>query len=87
MAALGRLEWASPKAQCSFLFIQNYSNIFELIRSKERLSVLESFPIKYRIEGFEERNNFTYRNFSRFEIDLELKLDVFPNMNPRKLDT
>jgi hypothetical protein len=55
-----------PKAQCSFLFLQNYSNGFELIRSKDRISVLENFQIKYGIEWFEERNNFPYRNFSEW---------------------
>jgi hypothetical protein len=73
MAAMGRLEWASPKAQCSFLFIQNYSNGFELIRSKGRLPLLENFKKKFGIEGFEERNNFSYRNFSQFRINFELK--------------
>jgi hypothetical protein len=61
--------------------------MFELIQSKDRLSMLENFQIKYGIEGFEERNNFPHGNFSRFRMDLELKLDDFPNLNPRKLDT
>jgi hypothetical protein len=86
-AGTGRLAWAGLKAHSNFLFIQNYLNEFELIQSKDRLSVLENFQIKYRIEGFEERNNFTYRNFSRFKMNLKLKLDVFPNLNLRKLDT
>jgi hypothetical protein len=28
---------------------------------------------KIGIEGFEERNNFSYRNFSQFRINFELK--------------
>jgi hypothetical protein len=27
--------------------------------------------IKYRFEGFDERNNFLHRNFSRFEMDFK----------------
>jgi hypothetical protein len=61
--------------------------VFELIWPKVRLFLLENFQIKYGIEGLEERNNFPHRNFSRFGMDLELKLDAFPNLNPRKLDT
>jgi hypothetical protein len=33
--------------------------------------VLESFQIKYGIEGIEERNNFIHRNFFRFDVDFE----------------
>jgi hypothetical protein len=52
------------------LSIQIYSN---LIRSKSDLSELEQFEIKYDFEGFDERNNFPYRNFLRFTMDFELK--------------
>jgi hypothetical protein len=31
------------------------------------------FEIKYGFEGIDERNNFPYRNFSRFETEFELK--------------
>jgi hypothetical protein len=73
MAAMGWLEWTGPKAQCGFLFIQNYSNEFELIWSKGRHPLLEIFQIKYGIEWFEERNNFPYRNYFRFGIEFEIK--------------
>jgi hypothetical protein len=36
--------------------------------------LLEKFKIKYGYEGFEDRNNFLHRNFSRFEMDFELKI-------------
>jgi hypothetical protein len=36
--------------------------------------MLEKIEIKYSFEGFEERNNFIYRNFLIFEVDFELKL-------------
>jgi hypothetical protein len=36
--------------------------------------LLDKFKIKYGYEGFEDRNNFLHRNFSRFEMDFELKI-------------
>jgi hypothetical protein len=54
-----------------FLFFQNYSNEFQLIWSEDRLPVLENFQVKYRFEGFEERNNFLHRNFFRFKLYFE----------------
>jgi predicted peptidase len=68
-AGMGWLAWAGPKAQCSFLFIQNYSNIFELIRSKDRLHVLEKIQIKHGLVENEIRNNSPYWNFSKFGIE------------------
>jgi hypothetical protein len=44
-----------------------------LIRSKIDLNKLENFEIKYVAIGFELRNNFPYSNFSRFEMEFELK--------------
>jgi hypothetical protein len=40
---------------------------------KQGLPGIENFEIKYGCEGFDERNNFFYRNFSRFEMEFELK--------------
>jgi hypothetical protein len=42
-------------------------------RSKGCLPILEKLEIKYGWKKFEIRNNFTYRNFSRFEKEFELK--------------
>jgi hypothetical protein len=39
--------------------------------SKTGLIQLEKFEIKYRIEGFEERNNFLHRIFFIFEFNFE----------------
>jgi hypothetical protein len=50
--------------------IQTCSN---LIRFKQDLPELENLEIKYGFEGFDERNNFAYRNFLRFEMYFELK--------------
>jgi hypothetical protein len=36
--------------------------------------MLEKFKINYGFEGFEIMNNFPYRNFLRFKMDLELKI-------------
>jgi hypothetical protein len=36
--------------------------------------LVKKFQIKYAFEGFEERNNFTYWNFSKFMIEIELKI-------------
>jgi hypothetical protein len=56
----------------SYLFKKN-SNEFELIRSNDRLPVLENFQIKYGIVENEIRNNFPYWNVSKFRIEFELK--------------
>jgi hypothetical protein len=42
-------------------------------QSKNNLPALFFFEIKYSREGFEERRNYPYRNFLRFEMDFELK--------------
>jgi hypothetical protein len=44
-----------------------------LFSSKKDTPELENFEIKYVFEGFDEGNNLTPRNFSRFEIDFKLK--------------
>jgi hypothetical protein len=41
--------------------------------TKKDLSALENFEIKYGCEGFEERNSFLHRNFSRFRMDFKWK--------------
>jgi hypothetical protein len=51
--------------------IQIHSN---LIRSKKNLLELEKIKIKYGCEGFDVRNNFTYSNSFRFEMDFKLKV-------------
>jgi hypothetical protein len=38
-----------------------------LVQTEISLPELEKFEIKYGCEGFDERNNFPYRNFPRFE--------------------
>jgi hypothetical protein len=35
--------------------------------------VLKNFEMKYGFDGLDERNNFPYRNISRFEMKFESK--------------
>jgi hypothetical protein len=51
--------------------IQIYSNPSKFAQSKRDFPCLRKFEIKYGFEGFEERNNFLYRNFFRFIVDFE----------------
>jgi hypothetical protein len=44
-----------------------------LIQTKTDTPVLQKFGIKYVWKLFEIRNNFPYSNFSRFEMEFELK--------------
>jgi hypothetical protein len=41
--------------------------------SKWCLPFVKKFEINYGFEGFEIRNKFPYRNFLRFEVEIELK--------------
>jgi hypothetical protein len=52
------------------LIFQIYSN---LIRSKQDLPELGKFEIKYKWKVFEIWNNFSYRDFLRFEMEFEEK--------------
>jgi hypothetical protein len=57
--------------------IKSISNGFKFAlnfdRSKRCFSLLQKFQIKYIWKELEIRNNLSYRNFSRFEIEFELK--------------
>jgi hypothetical protein len=53
-----------------FKLVQKCSN---LIRPKTDLLKLQKFELKYSFEGFDERNNFIHRNFSRLEMYFILK--------------
>jgi hypothetical protein len=58
--------------------IKSISNGFKFAsnfdRSERCLPLLQKFQIKNVWEEIEIRNNFSYRNFSRFEIEFELKI-------------
>jgi hypothetical protein len=47
------------------------SNCSNLNWSKKDLLEPENFEIKYGFEGFDETNNFSYRNSFRFGADFE----------------
>jgi hypothetical protein len=54
---------------------QTHSNF---IRSKQDLPKLKNFEIEYGCQGFDVRNNFSYRNFLIFETGCEPKIrEVF----------
>jgi hypothetical protein len=40
-------------------------------------SQTQTIQVKYGFEGFEIRNNFTYRNFLIFKIEFELKIKKY----------
>jgi hypothetical protein len=61
-------------AQRKIYFFQKLFNIFELIRSKGDVPVIQNFQIKYGFEYFEIWNNFPYWNFSKFGLEFELKI-------------
>jgi hypothetical protein len=44
-----------------------------LIRSKMYLLKFKKIEVKYGCEGFDERNNFHYRNFSKFKREIGIK--------------
>jgi hypothetical protein len=43
-------------------------------QAKKNLFVIQQFEIKYGFKDFDERNNFPYRNFFRFEMDFKIKI-------------
>jgi hypothetical protein len=45
----------------------------KLILSKIDFSELENVKIKYDYEGFDVRNNFSYRNLFKLKMDFELQ--------------
>jgi hypothetical protein len=51
--------------------IQTRSNF---IQFKKDILEFENFEIKYGRKGFDEGNNFSDRNFSRFEREFELHI-------------
>jgi hypothetical protein len=62
--------------QCSsneFKHFKFDSNVPKRIGSKQDLSGLKKFKIKYGWQIFEIRNNFDYINFLRIRMDFELK--------------
>jgi hypothetical protein len=66
-------KWVGPEGTGGFLI---YSNKFQLARNVLLMggpTRLQKFQIKYVRKEIEIRNNFSYRNVSRFEMEFELK--------------
>jgi hypothetical protein len=55
-----------------FKWFQTISKLFKFHLIQKGPSQLKKFEIKYGFEGFDERNNFSYKNVLRFEVDFEL---------------
>jgi hypothetical protein len=65
---------APASKEIIFFIFDSFSNEFKLILIQKQFSELENFEIKYGCEEFEIRNNFTYRNFPKLEIEFKLKI-------------
>jgi hypothetical protein len=75
----GPLLWARPATKSSnFLYSSWFSTDLNFYRPIGGLPKLEKFQIKYGFEVFEIKNNFSYKNFSRFEKNVELKFEEAP---------
>jgi hypothetical protein len=75
---------AGAQFKLSFKPIQKYSNSLNEIQIppnfdwfKRYIPALKKFEIKYGWKEFELRINFPYRNFSRFEMEFEVKFREF----------
>jgi hypothetical protein len=69
LAGVAGPKWKVVLCNDSKIFKQ-----FEIIWLKVGFPLLENFKIKYGCEGFEERNNFLYRNFSILKMDFKWKI-------------
>jgi hypothetical protein len=47
------------------------SNLFKICSIQIGPSQAQKIEIKYGLEGFDERNNFLYKNFLRLEMSFE----------------
>jgi hypothetical protein len=65
---------AQERNSTTFYLYEIFQNLLEWIQSKDSLSELENFQIKYDFEAFEIRNNFPYRKFLGFKTKFELKI-------------
>jgi hypothetical protein len=87
MGRPGKKEaWTKPEGTRTFLI---YSNEFQTSSNGIEKNVgptkIQKFQTKYRWKEFEIMNNFSYRNFSRFEMEFELKFrELFISQNRRK---
>jgi hypothetical protein len=66
-------KWTRPKATVPPSKYSKNSNGFEWICLNDGLPLHKKFRTKYGFVDNKIRNNFPYRNFSRFEMKFELK--------------
>jgi hypothetical protein len=70
----GARQWILNQIQMISIELKSNSYSFKFDLIQKRFSQYNFYEIKYGCEGFDVRNNFSYRNFFRFEMDLELKI-------------
>jgi hypothetical protein len=68
---------AGFEKKSEFKWFKTFSNCFKLWSIRKVLSLAQKIEIKYGFESLEEGNNFLYRKFLRFGMDLELKFREF----------
>jgi hypothetical protein len=54
-----------------FKWFKTFSNCFKFGSIRKYFPVIRKIELKYGFEALEEENNFLYRNFLRFRMDLE----------------
>jgi hypothetical protein len=57
--------------------LKHFQTVSNFGRLEKYFPLLGKIEIKYGFEALEEGNNFLYRNFIRFRMDLELKFREF----------
>jgi hypothetical protein len=74
-----------PEFKLDSKIFKTESNFLNFDRSKRCLPLLQKLEIKYGWKELEVRNNFSYRNLSRFELKCEWKFKEFSmSWNRRK---
>jgi hypothetical protein len=61
-------------AQLDYYYFKFFQTVLSLFFFKSGIPELYKIEIKYGFEEFDERNNFPYRNVSRFGLGFELKI-------------
>jgi hypothetical protein len=70
---VGRWLWAGREHCVVSDLIQYFQTELNLIKLKDGPPKLKKNQIKYIFEGNRVRNKFSYRNFSKFDLEFELK--------------
>jgi hypothetical protein len=59
------------ETKSKFKWLKQFQTVSNFGRLEKYFSLLENIEIKCGFEALEDGNNFLYRNFLRFEMDLE----------------